>query len=229
MKDRILQCGKNFMKSKIFQSFVILSLIPVTATATSAGDHFDWYFEMGYATGGSRLIGYDYGTCNLLEKAFGCREGSSSISAGDGFEVSLGGIYKLAVLPLNIRFVHTFSYLNDTTNNHGEVTYRRPHTNIALEYRIAHHRLVAGLARYQNANLHLYNWSLPNPYSGNEINFNDTTGWFVEYKIKDYGNSSIGLRKAFVDFQVNKIDNMAVSNGGKIRGDYAELFFTYEL
>lgn len=205
-----------------------ICLFALVVPSVSSAANLSLYVDLGLKLGGEELIEYRNASCSIFERSFGCHSGKSSISAGDGWEISLGGIYKIQTIPLHIRLSHSINYAGTSVDDDGEIRYKHPHTDIALEYPISSHRLAFGISRYEKTKLDLSDWNPATSYNGEKISFEDTFGWFVEYKFMEEGNVGFGFRKGFVDFKIDKIDGINVSNGENIRADYGELFMVFE-
>jgi hypothetical protein len=103
----------------------------------------------------------------------------------------------------------------------------RPHTDFLLSLgggnKKGYGAFGVGISQFNNTTIDLTNFPGTTDLGGNYIEFDDTTGWFFELtsQTRYFG---FGFRRVYVDYTINKIDNIPVNQGRTIRGDYSMLF-----
>lgn len=190
-------------------------------------DLWNWYFDISSNFGGDTLVRYSNRHCGFLEIFFGCRETHSKVDAGDGADLTLGGILKLPDSPIAFRLAYAYGF-NSESDKNSRLSFDHPHTDLAVEYRAERHRVALGLSLYEDTTLDFREWSPATRFSGNLIKFKKSIGGFIEYKFHLKRFANIGIRWSIVDYQVESIDNNFITNGETINANHIGLFFSYE-
>lgn len=136
------------------------------------------------------------------------------IEAGGLLYIGAGGHYRFANSPISIQAVYAYHF--DTVDaDNGDATFDRFELDLTLFYNTGPHRFGIGMTQHFGPTL-----EVDIDFYDGDVDFDDATGFLVEYGFRFTETGAIGIRYTDIDYDASDI------SGESVDGSNVGLFIT---
>lgn len=134
------------------------------------------------------------------------------LEAGGFLYLGAGTNYRFSNSPISIQAVYAYHFDSVDADN-GDASFDRFDLDLTVFYNTGAHRIGTGLTHHFSPSL-----DVDADFFDGDVDFDDATGFLVEYNYMFSQHGAIGVRYTFIDYEASDVD------ADEVDGDHIGLF-----